>query len=659
MWYENNYRRVFMDMHLDDSKPEEYLSKLDVDDFVDTMVKASVTNVVVKAKSHVGLHFWPSKLGRIHEGLKRRNLDYVGEMIKKCHANDIAVIVYFSQTHDNYAYDEHPEWRTINVDSTDSREDGGRYGLVCMNNLEYKKYCTEILTELLETYDFEGLFLDMPFWSNLCYCESCRKRFFKETGERIPKTIDWNNPVFLKFAYARQNWVNDFVNEITKCVKSIKPDVSIEQNFAAVGSGWRHGDTEKIMDACDYAGGDYYGGYLEQTFMCKYYNNVTTNKPFSYITSRCDPNLYAHTVSRCHDDLLIHTMNALVHNGAFSMCDAMNPDGTITNEVYATTVKPVYETSKNYERYMSGDMLADVAIWYNTNMKCTENYIQSPLHISEIMKENNIAYNVVGSRNLKKLSEQVLSINDVFDITDCEMADIESYVKAGGNLFITGKLGNERLAQLLKVKVNGESDYTYTYLTPTKKYADLFTTFNPSSPYPIQHRAYEVENLGDAEVLATLTYPYTKRTDNEFSAIHSDPPGIHTTMPSVLMKNVGKGKIIWVIAPLELTKAHHCRQAVKKLIELLLETKQFNSNAPDFVELVSWKKDGKKYISAINQQIKSPVYPIESIVIELPYEAKKVSLLTPSKADLVVECSSGKTTVNLPTLDIFHIIEID
>lgn len=84
MWYKKDYRRVFMDMHLDDSKPEEYLSKLDIVDFVDTLKKANVNNVVVKAKSHVGLHYWPSKLGRMHEGLKRRNLDYVGEMIKTC-----------------------------------------------------------------------------------------------------------------------------------------------------------------------------------------------------------------------------------------------------------------------------------------------------------------------------------------------------------------------------------------------------------------------------------------------------------------------------------------------------------------------------------------------------------------------------------------------
>ncbi|MEG0692990.1 MAG: family 10 glycosylhydrolase, partial [Oscillospiraceae bacterium] len=604
-------------------------------------------------------HYWPSKPGRMHEGLKRRNLDYVGEMISKCHANGIDVIVYYSQTHDNYAYDHHPDWRIVSKDSTVSREKGGRYGLVCPTNSDYLEYAKEILTELLTTYEFEGLFLDMPFWTDICYCQSCRKRFFEETGEEIPKIVNWDNPVWLKFAHSRQNWLNEFVNAITACVKSVKPNVSIEQNFAAVGSGWRHGDTERILDACDYAGGDYYGGYLEQTFMCKYYNSVTPNKPFSYITSRCDPNLYAHTVSRCKEDLLIHTMNALVHGGAFSMCDAMNPDGTITKDVYKNSVKHVYETSAKYEGYVSGDLLCDVAIWYNSNMKANDNFMKSPMGVGEIMREYNVPYDVIGSRNLKTLNRQVLSINDVYEITDEEMSDIEAYINRGGTVFITGKLAHKRFEELLGVLLKGESEYTYTYLNPSPDYAELFESFNESSPYPIEHTAYECKSTGDAQILATLTYPYTKRSDKDFSAIHSDPPGIHTDMPAVLLKNVGKGRVLWAVAPLELTKAHFCRQTIYRLISSLLKTREFISNAPDFVEIVGWKKNDKRYFSAINQQIKSPVYPITDIHITLPYQCKAVNLLTPSEGELSTNFADGKTTINLPKLDIFHIIEVE
>lgn len=94
MWYEKDYRRIFMDMHLNDTN-EAYLSKLDVDRFVECLKQADATSVVVKAKSHVGLHYWPGKYGKMHSVLQKRNLDYVGEMTKMCHENGINVIVYF------------------------------------------------------------------------------------------------------------------------------------------------------------------------------------------------------------------------------------------------------------------------------------------------------------------------------------------------------------------------------------------------------------------------------------------------------------------------------------------------------------------------------------------------------------------------------------
>lgn len=42
MWYYNDYRRIFMDMHINDSNPE-YLSKFDVKYFVKTMKEAEIT----------------------------------------------------------------------------------------------------------------------------------------------------------------------------------------------------------------------------------------------------------------------------------------------------------------------------------------------------------------------------------------------------------------------------------------------------------------------------------------------------------------------------------------------------------------------------------------------------------------------------------------
>lgn len=665
MWFQNDYRRIFMDMHLNDTS-SEYLSKLDVDNFVNNLVEADASSVVVKAQSHVGLHYWPSKYGKMHETLKKRNLDYVGEMTKKCHENGINVIVYFSQIYDNYSYEHHKSWRLRNYTYTPSRlsmpNNINRYGLVCPNNPEYREYCKDVLTELAENYQFEGVFLDMPFWPYPCYCKYCTEKFLKETGKPIPRIQDFGKPVWKEFIHARQRWLSEFMESNTNAIKAVNPNISVEHNIAAVGLDWTNGDTEEHMKHSDYAGGDYYGGYPEQSFMCKYYNNVTTNKPFCYITSRCDKNLFFHTVSRTMEDLLIHSVNALVHNGAFSICDAMNPDGTITEDMYSGAIKEVFSITKPLEKYVSGDIKSDVAVWYNTNYKVNKNYIESPMNIAGALREKNIAFDVIGSKNIKNLKAKVLCIADVQEITNDELKDIEKYLERGGNVFVTGSLGNnESFEKLVGVKSLRNSKYTYCYIDPKEKFKDCMKTFNSQSPYPVEHNAIESKVIDkNVEVLATLTYPYTLRSQSDFAAIHSDPPGQQTFIPAITKVKRGNGYVMWVATPLELTKAHNCRQSVADMICSLMEGKkrEFTSNAPHFVEIVKWEKDGEMYLGVINQQEVTPVYPIDNIEIALDEEYKGVEIL--SKGDTVVDVSAneGKTTLTVSKLGVFVMLKL-
>ena len=174
----------------------------------------------------------------------------------------------------------------------------------------------------------------------------------------------------------------------------------------------------------------------------------------------------------------------------------------------------------------------------------------------------------------------------------------------------------------------------------------------------MEHKAIECEMYGEAKVLATLTYPYTKPGERVFSAIHSNPPGIHTQLPAAIEKTVGKGKILWVAMPLELTAAHNCRKTIYNLIGSLVEQFTLSSNAPSFVEVTKWQKADKQYLGVVNQQPVSPIYPIHEMVIELPYACKQVEFKTPAEKGMEVTYEADKTIIKLPPLQLFHIIEL-
>jgi len=613
----------------------------------------------------------------MHTGLKGK--DYVGDMIELCHKNNIDVIVYYSQIFDNWAYDNHPAWRCIDVDGMNSKEIAhaffkkGRYGVVCPNNFEYRAYVKANLQELNRNYKFEGMFLDMPFWPKVCYCPCCKERYYKETGKEMPKIIDWSDSNWLGFQDAREKWMAEFTAFSTSCIKDINPEVTVEHNFSVALGPWQFASTDLIIDACDYAGGDYYGGFLEQTFCCKYYSNVTPNLPFVYITSRCDPDLSYHTTTKTKEELLLHAIIALAHNGAFSLCDGMNPDGTITPEVYQDVMKYVFDKTQKYEKYVSGDMLSNVSIWISTHSKFSwsengkhlseqifrgNDFLEGQVRMASILREYNVPFDVVAARNLKDITDDILVVSDVAHIRDLEMDTIEKYVRNGGNLYISGRIGHKRLCELMELTYVGVTDHNFTYMNPTGKGEELLEGFNARNPLSVDGKQHIVEITGSCDVLATITLPYTMTDGNQFSAIHSNPPGINTEMPAIIVKRVGKGKIMWLAASIEKAKPFMSRRVVYNLLKSLHPQWEFTSNAPSFVEILGWKKDGKRYFAAINQQESAPISPIYDVFIEIPGRVKKANLLQNPEV-VTLEYDGQNSRIKLPKLDIFLMVEIE
>jgi hypothetical protein len=675
-WIEGNYRRIFLDMHIDDWN-EEFLSKLDPEAIIKAVKETSAQTLVVKGKPHTGLCYWPSTLGRMHRGLKDR--DYVGEMIDLCHENDIDAIVYFSQIFDNWAYDNRPSWRCVFADGLTSRErphplfQQGRYGVVCPNNPEYRNYIKTNLTELVERYEFEGMFLDMPFWPDVCFCSSCRERYRVEFNGEIPLIVDWRNSIWREFQFARERWMGEFAAFSSRCIKEGNPKVTVEHNFATALFPWQFANTELVMDACDYAGGDYYGGYLQQTYACKYYRNISPNLPFAYITSRCDPDLLHHTTTKSRKEMLQHSITALVHNGAFSICDGMNPDGTICGEAYADVIGDVFATTRPFEGSIGGDLLSNVSIWVATHSKYNmhdnnkgidkqifdpEAIAASKIRMASILREYHIPFNVVPNRSIPGLCDDVLVVSDIISIRDDEMDDIEGYVRNGGNLYLSGNIGCERLYKLLELRYLGMTEHDFTYMSPTKEGEPFFEGFTRQYPLTVAGKQHIVEISGSCEVLATITLPYTPTDGAQFASIHSNPPGINTEMPAVIVKPIGKGFVMWLSAPIETSKPYMSRKVVRNLLVSLCGELEFSSNAPAFVEVIGWAKDGRRYYAAIDQLESSVPSPVYQTYIDIPEEAIGARLVG-TGASIEVERVGGRTRIALPTIDTFAIVEVE
>ncbi|MCR4875545.1 MAG: alpha-L-fucosidase [Clostridiales bacterium] len=676
MWTEGNYRRNLMDMHIDDWN-EEFLSRINPEEYVEALADAHVQCAMVKAKPHTGLCYWPCETGRMHRGLKGR--DFFGEMVRLCHKRGIAVIAYYSQIFDNWASDHHPDWRLVAPDGRTFREyrhldqfRNGRYGICCPNNPGYRAYVKANLEELNRKYDFEGMFLDMTFWPEICTCPSCRKRFYEETeGKELPRIMDWNDPDFRLYAEKLDEWMADFAAFSTDTVKAVKPEVTVEHQFSRITMPWFNGSTEMLTEHVDYCGGDYYGGYLQQTFINKYYKSVSPSLPFVYHTGRCDPELSFHTTTKTEEQLVLHAVTALLHNGAFLLVDAINPDGSIVPEVYHGLMKRVYAQTMPIEPFVSGKLNTDVGIWFASRAKYdpaetgndTEHksfeptvYMDAPVGLTSILRENNVPFDVLGAKNLRDYSGRVLALCHVSSVREEEMDAIEDFVNRGGSLYVSGPVGHPRLEKLLGIRVKGKTEHDFTYMDPAEDEGALagFTKQAPMTVTAPQVIAEVTE--GDVQVLATCTLPYAMTGTEVFSAIHSNPPGIHTGEPCITLRRMGESRCMWVAAPIETAKPFMSRQAVRNLIGLLVPEQKWTSNAPKFVEILSWEKNGETFFAAINEQEESPVVPMDDIWIEVPGNWKAVRM--PDGEELRTVRNGDYTRILLPKLYLFQILKI-
>ena len=377
-----------------------------------------------------------------------------------------------------------------------------------------------------------------------------------------------------------------------------------------------------------------------------------------------------HTTTKTEEQLLLHVITALVHNGSFMLVDAINPDGTIVPQVYHELMKKVFDRSKEFEKYVNGNLYHDASIWfashakynpYENNREIMEKemspgyYLEAPFAAASVLRENNIAFDVLGTKNIANDTASVMLLSHIANIREEEMDEIEKYLEKGGNLLISGPIANQRLQDILGVKVTGYTAHDFTYMSPTKAGKELFAGFTKQEPLTVDRQQIEIEIVREegVTVLATQTLPYTMTNTEDFAAIHSNPPGIYTDKPCAIFKDTGKNKIIWTATPIEMAKPYMSRQVFKRMVQKLMPFVGFTSNAPKYVEIVRWEKEGMDYFAVLNEQEDFPLAPVYDIFVEVEDKGKKAYLL-PEETEIQAEAAEGKKMrIFLSKLDVF------
>jgi hypothetical protein len=689
-WHETRWRGNLVDMHIPDWHPD-FLSRLDSEAYADLLQQARVQVAYLYASSCLGICYWPTKVGHAHDGLHGR--DSLGERLTACHARGMEVVVYCNWW-SKWAYDTHPDWRVVTAKGENTADylwTPGHYGVCCFNS-PYADFVLSLITELCLAYTFEGLWVDMIFWPyTVCYCSHCRRRYHDESGKDLPKIVNWEDPEWVAFQRRREAWMAEVVGRITATARRLQPGVSVGHQCAAWSTGWPSGISSTFFAQNDYLSGDFYGGAAEQSFISKLFTRLTEKPRFEFMTSRC-PDLSDHTTMKSRDLLEAQAFSALAHNGRFLFIDAIDPVGTMDPRVFAEMGSVLAKTLP-YEPFLAppATPLADVGIYFNFEslIDPKENgrrvadlspgrppVVAAITNLARTLMHGHIAYAVLTPKDLDALAEfAVIVVPELFMISQREVDAFRRYVAQGGRLYVSRstslltvdgeKQADFLLADVLGVNLLGQTTEEVTYMAPTPGNEAVFGPCTVAQPLTIMGSQMQVAARASAQVLATVTRPYTDPKDpTRFGSAISNPPGIPTAFPAAVLHPYGQGQALYVAGCLERMEHEAHREIFRRLLGLLAPPSALLvTDAPKSVEILLFDQVAARrlVVAVLNFQAELPNIPVTGIRLRVRLDGRRPGRLQrlPEMAEVPCAAGAGYLEFEMPRLETFLLFALD
>jgi hypothetical protein len=350
-----------------------------------------------------------------------------------------------------------------------------------------------------------------------------------------------------------------------------------------------------------------------------------------------------------------------------------------------------------FEPFLGGEMLADVAIYFDKNSVYDPNengltvaeasrnfwggnlpHRDAAVGAARCLREAHIPFGLVTNVSLHQLKDyRAVILPNVLEMSAEQAGVFREFVRDGGSLYASGASslsipgdGDERilLADVLGVRYLGEIGGKATYLTPRDK--ALFDTIWPQENLTFEGPMVKAEAAPGTEILAAVTLPFVDPAagdwlNSRFAQIHSNPPAAHPGKdPAIVINAFGKGKTAWIAAPFESRPgAVEARVFMHLLRRILPPPYKFEADTNAQVEVTLFHQTERRrlLVGMLNLQAQMPPIPVAATIrVSMPEGrgARRV-LLLPEQKEIAFSRSGPYVEFKVPEFRLVRMAVVD
>ncbi len=657
-------RQVHMDFHMPEF-PLEAIRNFDARAFVDHLERGRINMVALFSKCHFGNSFYDTKVGHKHAGLAA---DFLMEAATECRRRGIFTYAYYSLCTDVHAYEEHDNWRAIDRSGAPSGIHGP-WARLCLNTPYKEELVLPQLTEIIQDYPVDALWLDIPlcFANDGCFCASCRRKYQVMHG----REMDTLSP---------EDGVTWNYDACTRLIREVKHRIAIlEKDILICSNRSGHLDAPRTFtEANDILCWESQPrhNYLSHSFTVRYVR--TLSRPCQVMSVRFYQGWGDLTLKPAAQ--MTTEFAAMIGNGAAATSgDQVNVDGTLQPAVYDmfdTAFGFVAEREDLLRRAHSVKDVALLAPVPDGRRVAPQALAEPMLGAHKLLVESHVQHDILSALDIGAYADyRTILLPGPGDYAPGQVECLRGWVEAGGTLIGCGasliRDGNMLLEDLFGIEYLEPSVFSVSHFRPRPEVR------GETADLVLQCRAQTQKVIARGATVVADSYAPQGESTNLRAFRHAEcaPPATQPApYPFATVHTAGKGKAVYIAGAVfqaYWTYNHHwLRQFVAGLYDYVQPEPLYTVELPATVETnLMQLDDGDLLLNLVDYQVGhqasqtaipaiETVYPFHQARCRVRMDTVQAVILEPQGDSLDFDASAGQVEFTIPTFTTMAMVRL-